>query len=151
MSNKADISDEELRKKFPLLFGRNKEESFEVPDGYFDSLPKNVIDKIIAEEQGRVVSINQNRFKWVYAAAGVAAILIIGFLLFSPVGTSDFSEEQLVSLENVEIPMDYVVDFDEDLILEVLYAETNGNDEEVDPYIQYLEEEFETEELIFEL
>ena len=150
MSEKDHISDENLKQEFPILFDQKKKDHFEVPDGYFESLPSKIIERIESSESGKVIALNRSK-NWIMAAAGIAAILILAMLLLNPSTNHLNVEDDLLSLENIEIPEDYILDFEEDLIIEVLYSGDNTTYEEEDPYIQFLEEEFETEELIFEL
>lgn len=52
-------------------------DGFKVPEGYFDNLNKEVLEKI-TEKESKVISLKSYR-KYFYAAASVAAILLLVF------------------------------------------------------------------------
>ncbi len=66
----------------PHLDSIRKEELFQVPMGYFESLPDAIMKRIAEDEKpaARILSIFSRRFYW--AAASVAASLVIGWFVY---------------------------------------------------------------------
>jgi hypothetical protein len=67
----------ELENLSPLMKGLNRMQVYEVPAGYFEQLPGQVLKAVKAQQPARVVSISATRRVLRYAAAAVAAGLII--------------------------------------------------------------------------
>lgn len=79
----------------PNLDSVPKQEMFQVPSGYFESLPDAIMQRIAEEEQQipRVIALQSRRLYW--SAASVAACLLIGFCLYvltRPESGSDISD-----------------------------------------------------------
>jgi len=112
-------ADETAEDAHSLLKSIGKKNPFEVPAGYFENLAEQVAQNATRHAPAKVIPLHtasKNRFRTYMAAAGVAAILGIGALLFwqaggsAPVGVQD-----MVSLENVpdETLSGYLSDMDD--------------------------------------
>ena len=152
MNEKEHISDDDLKKEFPLLFGIEKQENFEVPEGYFDNLSAEIISKIKTQEETKVIPLNKGViFKRMATIASLAAVLAIGIFFFIP------SEKQTMELaftdEEVALFTEgFVVEMDDDLFYEALYSEDMElieNDFEYEDFLN--ENDFDLDELIYEL
>ena len=75
--NNEHIEDEELKKSAPFLFGMEKKNDFQVPDGYFDRLPSEIQDKIIEMENKSVKSKIMQFFNWKVAVPAVSFVVIL--------------------------------------------------------------------------
>lgn len=64
-------------KEEPILFGLKKQECLDVPKGYFEELPNQLL-KITTQKTSKVVDLK----KWLIYAASVAALIIFTFLSF---------------------------------------------------------------------
>lgn len=66
----------------PILDAIPKQEVFQVPSGYFEALPDAIMKRIAEEEKQapRIIVMPARRIYW--AAASVAACLLIGFSLY---------------------------------------------------------------------
>jgi hypothetical protein len=73
-----DIDQHNIEQNAPNLFKIKREHNLEVPKGYFNQLPKELL-KIIDEKE-KVVSINK---KWAYIVS-IAAAIIIGIFIIPP-------------------------------------------------------------------
>ncbi len=71
------FTDDLLNKMSKETSSLPKEGRFKVPEGYFDNLNKEVLEKI-TEKESKVISLKSYR-KYFYAAASVAAILLLVF------------------------------------------------------------------------
>lgn len=70
--------DDDLRKDAPNLFGKDKRNPFEVPDGFFENFSSNIQDKIAAQQKQSVWSIvYHNLIKPKFAIPVLASVCII--------------------------------------------------------------------------
>ncbi len=87
MSNNIDIYEDEesLKKESPLLHSISKENPFSVPEGYFDGLPSEIINKCIAEAEpkkwGVGILTNILGYKWKLLTL-TGCLAVICFLVF---------------------------------------------------------------------
>jgi len=146
------ISDKELKKQFPLLFGQKKEELLSAPEGYFETLPIEILEKIEAEEKGRIIEMKPT-FSWrkamVYTSA--AAVLVLGLTFFLRQGPNEVENTLAFTLEEQSfISEDMISEFDEDIFLEAMYS-----DEfeliAVEDDLEEILEEIDIEDFIYEL
>jgi hypothetical protein len=81
--------------EFEEIVGPKRDAGFTVPEGYFSSFPEKVIQK--TQQPTKVVSLFKS--KWMYAAASVAAILLLLFILnpFSTITTFDSLESDTIA------------------------------------------------------
>lgn len=73
-----DIDQHNIEQNAPNLFNIKREHNLEVPKGYFNQLPKELLE--IIDEKEKVVSINK---KWAYIVS-IAAAIIIGIFIIPP-------------------------------------------------------------------
>lgn len=112
MQNVQHINDdEELRKTAPLLYGIPKENSFSVPEHYFDSLSSVIQQRCIDESKSRSIQIFSLReipslqffIKPKYALAFASLLLIAAFgiskffFLKEDFSNTKFTAEQMVN------------------------------------------------------
>jgi len=71
------FTDDLLNKMSKETSGLPNKDGFKVPEGYFDNLNKEVLEKV-TEKESKVISLRSYR-KYFYAAASVAAILLLVF------------------------------------------------------------------------
>ncbi len=84
--------------EFEEIVGTKKATGFTVPDGYFANFPEKVSQQIKQTEQPtKVVSLFKT--KWLYAAASVAAIVLLVFILkpFDTTYTFDSIENDTIA------------------------------------------------------
>ena len=156
MSNKEHISDEELKREFPLLFSQKKGEDLEAPNGYFETLPSQVMQKIGADEGTKVIPIQRNkRLRSLAVLTAIAASFLIGVFFWGGETVLPKSKENFLvftSMEIAEINEDIIADIDEDLIFEALLSDDMDQIEENEEYIDYIyENDIDIEEIIYEL
>lgn len=72
-----NFTDDLLNKMSKETSSLPSEDGFKVPEGYFDNLTKEVLKKT-TEEESKVISLRSYR-KYLYAAASVAAVLVLVF------------------------------------------------------------------------
>jgi hypothetical protein len=98
-----------------------KKDIFNVPDGYFDSLPSRIEQKLDDKSGGRIVPMNNRVWKFIgyAAAASVVLIAIVWFSLSTP-DTNPSTEQLLASvstedlvifLEGEDLDVKEIVDF----------------------------------------
>ena len=73
---------DEQEPQTPNLDAVSKQDVFQVPSGYFESLPDAIMKRIAEEEKQapRIIDMSSRRVYW--AAASVAACMLIGFSLY---------------------------------------------------------------------
>ena len=74
------IDEDDLEKSAPNLFKAGKEKPFDVPNGYFDQLSRDILDKCLVSgsPQTRIVFFQK---KYILAAASVIILVGFGLLL----------------------------------------------------------------------
>ncbi len=152
MNEKDYISDEDLKKEFPLLFSQSSHQNFEVPNGYFEGLSNEIISKIKAQEETKVISINKkNTWKKLISYSSIAAAIVIGILFFIPEEKNGF-ELVFTDEEAASFTEDVISEIDYDLIYEVVYSEDMELVEDDLEYEDFIEDnDIDLEELIYEL
>ena len=152
MNEKDYISDGQLKKKFPLLFDHKSQQKFDVPEGYFEGLSKEIISKIKTSEETKVIPINKtiSLKKWVFYG-GIAAAFIIGILFFIPSDNGSvelaFTDEEITLFTE-----DIIIEIDDDLIYEAVYSEDMELIEDDLEYEDFIDDnDIDLEELIYEL
>ena len=86
------ITDDLLDKISEETSGFPNEAGFQVPEGYFNNLNKKILEKV-AEKESKVIRLKPYR-KYFYAAASVAAILIL-VLSIQPKDEDSFTFDDL--------------------------------------------------------
>jgi len=152
MNEKDYISDEDLKKEFPLLFSQSNHQNFEVPNGYFEGLSNEIISKIKAQEETKVISINKkNTWKKLISYSSIAAAIVIGILFFIPEEKNGF-ELVFTDEEAASFTEDIISEIDYDLIYEAVYSEDMELVEDDLEYEDFIEDnDIDLEELIYEL
>lgn len=148
MSEKDNISDKELRAQAPLLFTIKKQE-IKIPQGYFESLPDKVLERIEEVEELKVAQMEEpkrsNLFVWAIAA-GIAAIA--GMFIIN--GSYESNEELVIASDleiNLEEDMEYLLEIDEEIIIESYLAVETST--ELNEDIEFLiDEDFEYEDYL---
>lgn len=156
MSDKKYISDEQLKKDFPLLFSRSFEEGIEAPDGYFQDLPGKVIERIKTENETKTIPIKRNYIsRNIVLITSIAAVLIFGIFIINRGSDPQFTEDQkltFTSLEISEISEDFLAELDEDIVMEALLSEDMELIDPDEEYTDYIyENDIDIEEYIYEL
>jgi len=147
MEAKNDIREEiqaELAELAPTLSKIEKINAFEVPEGYFDSLP-GIIQEQIASDKGVVRRLPIYMNVRAIAVAASIALIAVSFLLFN---IQDVENTKLLAFEDIateEIALllensDYI---DEEMITESLIEEESSSTDgevfdETDEIIDYL-------------
>ena len=119
----------------------SKEDGFTIPENYFDTLHGKILDKIDAGET-KVIPLNPYK-KYYYAAASIAAVFILGFVL--NMNTNEAPSFDTVASTDIEDYFDnYVYDFNDDELAELLSMQavsvndvlnTEINQEEIVDYL----------------
>ncbi len=147
MSNKENISDKELEKQAPLLFGLEKKDC-EAPESYFEHLSNDIISKLEAPIHQLPKSVLQNH---VWKIAAGIALLLGSYFLLNPSSQGPMNGLIVDTVQvDLEQDMDYLLEIEDDIIYSVLAEQLPVElEEELDPRIEYLmEEEIELEEII---
>jgi high-affinity nickel permease len=109
------VSDEKLKKQF------GNKTPFVVPDGYFDTLPENLMEATKkAEDSGRYFSIKHQS---IYGIAAAAAILIFCTIFFSLYFNSVEEENSITNFDVEEIYLyniNQLSDLDETYLLSII-------------------------------
>lgn len=128
--------------------GLPKEEGFTVPDGYFDGVHNNILNKLEKSET-KVVKLRPYR-KFYLAAASIAAVFIIAIVSQMHV-QEELTYESLASIDIEDYFDNYVYDFSEDELAELLSMQEVGvndvlnteiNQEEIVDYLDTTIEDF---------
>ena len=126
---------------------------FRVPDGYFDRLPEQVMEKIREGEASvPVVSVRRKRVITLVAAAAVALLFVTGYLLLQvksgAFGNRDAATSVTVYLMSSDVDEQVLYDFMEE---ENIVPETLPVTRDDDQIIDYLVSEGVNESLVAEL
>jgi hypothetical protein len=100
--NNEHIEDEELKKTAPHLFGMEKKNDFQVPDGYFDRLPSEIQDKIIELENNSLKSKIMQIFNWKIAVPAVSLIAILFVGIYYTNSNSESKTGGKVAIEQID-------------------------------------------------
>lgn len=115
MNKKKGIEDINLEKEAPLLYGIPKNNPFVVPDGYFDSLPAQIMAK--NREGARHSLPIAGKIFWLFRPQWMIAsfIIIVGLVLFLRKGGNSESYESIaaklpdsVLVQSLQNNIDYV-------------------------------------------
>lgn len=133
MNNKNNIPDtENLKDNAPTLFNLKKENSFKVPQLYFDELPTKIQNQVIHQSKYQF----QLQFKWIVP---VAASLILVIVLLTNVNQQNNSLEDLSAQEIQQVlEFEGYYNVDTDLLAVVYSDETNNNEITNEEIIDYL-------------
>jgi hypothetical protein len=164
MSDIKNINDE-LKEFAPELLRLDKQEGYQVPPRYFDRLGDEVLHKIRTEE----AQVKQQRGSWWESlisalqnllepklAIGLAAValLFIGIQQFMPGSDQGAESLAFASLTDAEFEnylTENIHDFEEELLEELVteadYVPETIGDEELDSFIQDINEELEATDL----
>jgi hypothetical protein len=107
---------------YPALSSMPRVNPFTVPEGYFDRLPAQILEKIDEESAtGKTFFLTLRNLRWPYKIALAASLIFIAFtlayLIFTP-GTTQrlISEIQQITAGQLEEFDGYLVNFDESLV-----------------------------------
>jgi len=70
--------EENIKNEAPLLFNLKKENSLKVPKGYFEQLPKQLMNIATEESKLKVIKLKN----WFIYSTSIAAMLVLGFFIF---------------------------------------------------------------------
>jgi hypothetical protein len=158
-----------LDKEASFLNKTQKTNPFVVPEDYFDELPGKIQEKIAAKTSAKTVYTGFISNKWQYKilAAFFLVILIIGSVLLirSPETGTEGYQVDLTLDDIIDENNDVMIDFDETLLMEILFAENNGysdysdlessldnlDDIPSDDMIDFLIEENNIQDLVYDL
>lgn len=147
--NSNSYTDDEL-KDFPLLNTISRENPFKVPDGYFDSLPALIAERIAKENSKpeRIVSFKKifhpryavrhsESVLWRIAACLLIAALISGVVYFNQPDINN-NPELALTYDDISNSV-YMYDLDENLLIEELaqYGDESsaGDQAEIENYL----------------
>ena len=109
-----------------------QETPFEVPDGYFDTLPARIQERIAAQRR------NEPRTGWymtvlsgwraVAIPATVLALLVVAVLLFKPSGVTDGALQSLTWEELIHNEPGFIYSVEEETIINWLVAEMDASE-----------------------
>jgi|SRR6185436_4161051 len=137
--NEKENMDDEL-KDAPLLKNMNRENPFKVPEGYFDSFPSIVSERIASQKSkpGWVI-LFQNIFqpKYVIAMFVFAAALTSGIVYFNQSKTT--GQEIILSYDDLS-KSNYIDQIDEHDLIDAYISDadadkSNENNSEIENYI----------------
>ena len=137
------MENEELHKIAPTLSKIEKKNSYEVPDGYFDTFPQRLQERLYPHKEvsfaGKLVQFVKPHLALATMMVGVFIIAFLGIKLFTP--------ENINNIEAVNVGMADMLEYelnemDEISLMEMLAAE---EDVEVTTYEEdaYIEEAIE--------
>lgn len=158
MQNKDRHSDsEELKKLAPHLHEMSKDNSFKVPEGYFEMLPTAVAERIAEQPAAPGITSIFKRYRTGWATGLVASIALVVYLFNPSEPDTTLSEVNSASFESYlenELIAEYSAEELEEEYL-ALYEEKQETasqedfDQELEHYL--LEEDIDLELLIDEL
>ena len=116
----------------PELNKIKKQNSFKVPDGYFEELPTAIQEKVLTKSKGIsifeqfLILLKQPRYS---LTTGLAFILIIiGLFVFIKPADQEFQLFSDITIDDIlEESPELIYDMDESIIIEILFAE-NGQE-----------------------
>ncbi|MFA4852350.1 MAG: hypothetical protein WC868_06700 [Bacteroidales bacterium] len=77
-----DIQNDKLKESAPNLFSMKKENSFNVPDGYFENLSNEISEKCFQSNNKKPAPIINNTLQKILIPVAIAATIIIIILIF---------------------------------------------------------------------
>lgn len=138
---KPEYNDDDLRNEAPKLFGLDKKNPFEVPDGFFDSFSSNVQDKIAAQKKKSVWNlIFETVVKPKIAIPVLASVclLTVGIKFIYMPATIINTDEATITYSDLSQSI-YLADIDESVLTDALYstsATTNSTSKtEIENYL----------------
>lgn len=118
--------------RVPLLESMPRTNPFTVPDGYFEGLPPQIMQRIGSEnDEGRTFFRALIAMRWPYKVTLAASVILVAitvtFLIFKPDYTQELISEiqKITSSELVEFD-GYLVNFDESLVDEWIASKGDG-------------------------
>jgi hypothetical protein len=124
---KTEYNDDDLRKEAPKLFGMDKKNPFEVPDGFFDTFSSKVQDKIAAEKKKTIWSvIFETVIKPKIAIPVLASLCLVAVgikIMYRPPTVINYNETAITY--NDLSQSDYLTDIDESILMDALNTATN--------------------------
>lgn len=125
--NENNYIDDEL-KDSPLLKSMNRENPFKVPDGYFDSFPTIISERIAVQNSkpGWIILL-QNIFrpKYIVAMFVFAAALASGIVYFNQ-HTTITDQEIILSYDDLN-NSNYIAQFDESDLIDAYLSGANAD------------------------
>lgn len=105
---------------------------FDLPEGYFSKSKNEILSKVTAKKEPKVVAIRQNKMVW-FAAAGIALIFALTIykqqLVPSMKVIPAIVQDSLISNENIDLAKSYF--FEDDILLASLFV----NDDKVGSFV----------------
>jgi uncharacterized membrane protein YvbJ len=149
MSENNSHTDKEIQNLAPTLFSLKKE-NMAAPEGYFEGMGDEVMEKIHGSHTTEQEPIKKkSRLVWAIAASLVILLGITALMQQSAVEPIQITEEFEPDLTEDE---DYLLAFDESLIIDAYLDEMDELDNIQEAYIDYLmEDELELDDLISEI
>lgn len=121
---KAEYNDADLRNEAPKLFGMDKKNPFEVPDGYFDSFSSKLQDKIAAEKkQSAWSAIFDTIIKPKIAIPILASVCLVAVgikFMYKPSATINATNSEVTYSDLSQ--SSYFHEIDESTLTEALYS-----------------------------
>ena len=125
--NENDYMDDEL-KDAPLLKNMSRENPFKAPEGYFDSFPTLISERIASQKSkpGWIIFF-QNVFqpKYVVALFVFAVAVTSGIIYFNRQPAAN-DQEIILSYEDLN-SSNYIAQFDESDLIDAYMADGNGD------------------------
>ncbi len=142
MDRQEDI--EELKKQAPTLFGLDKVDSFEVPDGFFDHFPHNVQDSVKGVHAGVQIPFWKGL---VIALPLIAVIVAVSGILIKMSGDPAGAGYTGIDVFEIEEVLEYaeadelLASLDPEDLPETLFEEVDLEGELDEEYLEdYIEE-----------
>jgi len=88
-----ELNNENLKKKHSEELGLN------VPEDYFSNSKSEILSKVLAKKESKVISIYRKRSTWI-AAASIA--LIFGLTVFKPFSVLNFNDSPIEVMDSVD-------------------------------------------------
>ena len=123
---------QEHNREFPELHKAGSRSPFEVPEGYFDTLPGQIRDRMHQPAPVKILTMPR-----LAVAACVAAVLVTGFYYLSDVGSVPQTSQIQITDEHIE-EAGYLSLMDEDMILESISHEVLDSLQEETIFNDYL-------------
>lgn len=114
---------QELENEAPTLFGLPKKNNFKVPEGYFDRLPGEMMEKIANEPPvGYMEQINSWLAKPQMALAALTLLIGISAILYLNDAKNINTNNQVAEIENIEMDLLAEAYGEEEMLIENLLA-----------------------------
>ncbi|MBC8047601.1 MAG: hypothetical protein H7Y00_12450 [Fimbriimonadaceae bacterium] len=125
MNNEKQNIENELNEISPFLKNILQRDEMNVPDGYFEELEKNILQKTVESNKKEKIILFKSWYAYAVSAVAILAITFFGIRLLKPetVKMGSF-EEQIASLSDAEIETmiaENITEIETDLLFETEY------------------------------